>query len=85
MIPESAKNGSETGSADEFQRDTAPLEVDLDDADADVLVDFEDIGGTGDPAAAPVGTGGTHTGDVNQAVLLDTGIREERLRNRVSR
>ena len=31
------------------------------DADADVLVDFEDIGGTGDPAAASVRTGGTHT------------------------
>jgi len=34
---------NETGSADEFQRNAAPLEVDLDDADADVLVDFEDI------------------------------------------
>ena len=52
---------NETGSADEFQRNAAPLEVDLDDADVDVLVDFEDIGWTGDPAAASVRTGGTHT------------------------
>ena len=31
------------GSAEEFQGDAATLEVYLDDADADVLVDFEDI------------------------------------------
>ena len=49
------------GSAEEFQGDAAALEVDIDDEDADVLVDFEDIGGTGDPAATSVRTGGTHT------------------------
>ena len=49
------------GSVEEFQGDAATLEVHLDDADADVLVDFEDITGTGDTAAASVRTGGTHT------------------------
>lgn len=52
---------NETGSsADELEGDAAALEVDIDDADADVLVDFEDITGTGDTAAASVRTGGTH-------------------------
>lgn len=53
---------NETGSsADELEGDAATLEVHLDDTDTDMLVDFEDIGGTGDPAAASVRTGGTHT------------------------
>ena len=63
-------------SADKLEGNAAALEVDFDDADADVLVDLEDVGGAGDPAAAAVGAGGPHAGDVDQAVLLDTEIHE---------
>ena len=59
------------GSADEFQGDAAALEVDVDDTDTDVLVDFEDIGGTGHTAMTAVSTDRAHTGNVNQTVLLD--------------
>ena len=58
------------GSAEEFQGDAVALEVNVNDTDTDMLMYFEDIGGTGHTAMTAVSTDRAHTGNVNQTILL---------------